>query len=266
VVARRTMANVKRKPQRIRGPAAADDAPRPRGEGAKKRASSLPPKRPAPAKKGRSARSDGRETRARVLAAATEVFARDGFEGASLRRIAERAGIDIATLKYHVADKAALFAEVYQDGYEHFQQALGPQLIRVPLARDRDELVREVTNLLERGYDYMEKNHTFIRLWLYRLLEGPAQVLDAEETLRTNVIGIIEAAVGVLRERDLVRDIDVRMVVLLIITGLPTLALGARTRPGWLGSSPLAPRERFIRFFADLLESHVLPAREAPAQ
>jgi AcrR family transcriptional regulator len=46
----------------------------------------------------RSKRSDGRETRARVLRAATEVFARDGFEGASLRRIADRAGIDIATL------------------------------------------------------------------------------------------------------------------------------------------------------------------------
>src|SRR5687767_10988037 len=76
----------------------------------------------------RSKRSDGRETRARVLLAAAKVFARDGFEGASLRGIAERAGIDIATLKYHVQDKAALFAEVYQDGYDHFQQALGPHL------------------------------------------------------------------------------------------------------------------------------------------
>jgi AcrR family transcriptional regulator len=251
------MANTPKTPRKPRPDSAAAEAPRGRQAASKRRTAAGAGRRPSP-KKGRSGRSDGRETRSRVLAAATEVFARDGFEGASLRRIAERAGIDIATLKYHVADKAALFAEVYQDGYEHFQQALGPQLIRVPLARDRDELVREVTALLERGYDYMEQNQVFIRLWLYRLLEGPAQVLDAEETLRTNVIGIIEAAVGVLRERGLVRDIDVRMVVLLIITGLPTLALGARTRPGWLGTSDLEPRQRFIRFFADLLQSHVL--------
>jgi AcrR family transcriptional regulator len=209
-------------------------------------------------KSQRSHRSDGRETRARVLRAATEVFARDGFEGASLRRIAERAGIDIATLKYHVLDKDALFAEVYQDGYEHFQQALGPLFIRVPLARDHAELVREVQNLLERGYDYLEANQAFIRLWLYRLLEGPREVLAAEETLRSNVMGLIETAVDVLRERGLVRDIDVRMVVLLIITALPTLALGVHTRPGWLGSSALSPRERFIRFFSDLLQSYVL--------
>lgn len=207
----------------------------------------------------RSHRSDGRETRARVLRAAAEVFARDGFEGASLRRIAERAGVDIATLKYHVVDKEALFAEVYQDGYEHFQQALGPLFIRVPLARNRAELVREVEHLIEQGYDYLEANQAFIRLWLYRLLEGPREVLAAEETLRSNVIGLIEAAVGVLRERQLVRDVDVRMVVLLIITALPTLALGARARPGWLGTSELAPRERFIRFFSELLQSHILP-------
>lgn len=212
----------------------------------------------------RKRRADGRETRARVLRAATEVFARDGFEGASLRRIAERAGIDIATLKYHVADKEALFSEVYEDGYQHFQQALGPLFIRVPLARNQTELVREVETLLSQGYDYLEANQAFIRLWLYRLLEGPKQVLDAEETLRSNVIGLIEAALSVLRERGLVREVDVRMVVLLIVTALPTLALGARARPGWLGTSELAPRERFIRFFSDLLQSHVLPERDRP--
>ena len=212
-----------------------------------------------PVRTKRSHRSDGRETRARVLRAATEVFARDGFEGASLRRIAERAGIDIATLKYHVVDKDALFAEVYQDGYLHFQQALGPLFIRVPLARDRAELVREVEHLLEQGYDYLDANQAFIRLWLYRLLEGPREVLAAEEAMRSNVMGLIEAAVAVLRERGLVRDIDVRMVVLLIVTALPTLALGARARPGWLGSSELDPRQRFISFFSDLLQQHVLP-------
>jgi AcrR family transcriptional regulator len=253
------MTKAKKKTQRIRSPEsvqatakknAGGEGARGAGRGRKAAGLSDPP---------RKRRADGRETRARVLQAAAEVFARDGLEGASLRRIAERASVDIATLKYHVVDKGALFAEVYQDGYEHFQQALGPQLIRVPLARDREELVREVTSLLERGFDYLEQNQTFVRLWLFRLLEGPIEVLAAEETLRTNVIGLIEAAVGVLRERGLVRDIDIRMVVLLIITALPTLVLGVKARPGWLGQSELTPRQRFIRFFADLLETHVLP-------
>lgn len=208
----------------------------------------------------RSKRSDGRETRARVLLAAAEVFARDGFEGASLRGIAELANIDIATLKYHVQDKAALFAEVYQDGYEHFQQALGPHLLRVPLSRDAEELEREIEKLLERAYDYLDTNQVFIRLWLFRLLEGPREILEAEETMRSNVITIIEAAVHVLYERGLVREIDLRMLVLLIVTALPTLVLGLRARPGWLGESEVEPRQRFIAFFTDLLRGHLLPA------
>jgi AcrR family transcriptional regulator len=208
----------------------------------------------------RSKRSDGRETRARVLLAAAEVFARDGFEGASLRGIAERANIDIATLKYHVQDKAALFAEVYQDGYEHFQQALGPHLLRVPLSRDAAELEGEIEKLLERVYDYLDTNQVFIRLWLFRLLEGPREILEAEETMRSNVIAIIEAAVHVLYERGLVRQVDVRMLVLLIVTALPTLVLGMRARPGWLGESEVQSRQRFIAFFTDLLRGHLLPA------
>jgi len=208
----------------------------------------------------RSQRSDGRETRARVLLAAAEVFARDGFEGASLRGIAERANIDIATLKYHVGDKAALFAEVYQDGYQQFQQALGPLLIRVPLVRDTAELEQEIQTLLERGYDYLDDNQVFIRLWLFRLLEGPREIREAEETMRSNVITMMEAAIELLHQRGLVRDVDVRMLVLMIVTALPTLLLGLRARPGWLGDSE--PRARFIRFFSDLLRGHLLPRNQ----
>jgi AcrR family transcriptional regulator len=204
--------------------------------------------------KPRKIRSDGLETRARVLAAATEVFARDGFEGASLRQIAEVAGIDIATLKYHVGNKASLFAEVYQDGYEHFQQSLGPLILRLPLARDPEELVTEVRALIERGYDYLEQNQPFVRLWLFRLLEGPAEVLEAEETLRSNVMTLIEAAVGILRERKLVRaEVDVPVLALAVITALPTLALSTGARPGLLGISERSPRERFIEFFVQVL-------------
>ena len=214
---------------------------------------SSPHKRPI-----RKARSDGRETRARVLDAAAQVFARDGFEGASLRRIAETAGIDIATLKYHVRDKAALFAEVYEDGYQHFQQALGPLLMRIPLSRDADELVVEVRKLLERGYDYLEANQRFIRLWLFRLLQGPREALEVEETLRRHVMSLIEAAVEILRERGLVREVDVPVLARIMITTLPTLALGAQARPGLLGLSETPPRERFIAFLVDLLRRHVV--------
>ena len=55
------------------------------------------------------------------------------------------------------------------------------------------------------------------------------------------------------------RDVDVRVLVLALITALPTLALGAQARPCLLGESERVPRERFVTFFVELLERLLLP-------
>jgi len=55
---------------------------------------------------------DEADARARILAAAAEVFASVGFGGARIDDIAERAGINKAMLYYHVGDKERLYATV----------------------------------------------------------------------------------------------------------------------------------------------------------
>ena len=50
-------------------------------------------------------RANGLATRERIVRAATEMFAEDGYEATSLRQIAMRADIDSATLKYHFGDQ-----------------------------------------------------------------------------------------------------------------------------------------------------------------
>lgn len=51
-------------------------------------------------------------TRARVVAAVTPVFAADGFVGASTRRLAGAAGINVSTLAYHFGSKEGLYHAV----------------------------------------------------------------------------------------------------------------------------------------------------------
>ncbi|HYH09164.1 MAG TPA: TetR/AcrR family transcriptional regulator [Thermoanaerobaculia bacterium] len=55
------------------------------------------------------------DARARILAAATEVFATIGFAAARVDDIAERAGVNKAMLYYHVGDKERLYATVLTD-------------------------------------------------------------------------------------------------------------------------------------------------------
>ncbi len=58
----------------------------------------------------RGRRPAGADTRGEILAAAGIEFADRGFDGASVRGIARRAGVDPALVRHYFADKAELFA------------------------------------------------------------------------------------------------------------------------------------------------------------
>lgn len=65
----------------------------------------------------RTARSDGEDTRARLLHAALQLFSERGFAQTSVRSIAEAAGTNVAAIAYHFGDKAHLYTATF---YEPF--------------------------------------------------------------------------------------------------------------------------------------------------
>ena len=56
-------------------------------------------------------------TRQRLLEAAVEVFAEQGYRSARVRDICERAGANIAAINYHFGDKERLYNEVLQHAF-----------------------------------------------------------------------------------------------------------------------------------------------------
>lgn len=53
-------------------------------------------------------------TKERILGAAEELFARHGFEGASLRQLTAAAGVNLAAVNYHFGSKDRLIEEVFR--------------------------------------------------------------------------------------------------------------------------------------------------------
>lgn len=59
------------------------------------------------------------DTRAAILAAALALFSERGFEGAAMRDIAARAGVEHSALRYHFTDKASLWRAALSDLIAH---------------------------------------------------------------------------------------------------------------------------------------------------
>jgi AcrR family transcriptional regulator len=71
------------------------------------------PRRAAPSRPPRAAAAEG--SRDRLIAAAASEFARRGFAGANVDRIARAAGVNKAMIYYHFKSKAALYQEILGD-------------------------------------------------------------------------------------------------------------------------------------------------------
>ncbi|MFC4616291.1 TetR/AcrR family transcriptional regulator [Cellulomonas algicola] len=65
---------------------------------------------PAQTPRPRGRRPAGEDTRGAIVAAARAEFAEKGFDAASVRSVARRAGVDPALVRHYFGDKASLFA------------------------------------------------------------------------------------------------------------------------------------------------------------
>jgi AcrR family transcriptional regulator len=72
-----------------------------------------------PPEDGRRTRSDGAQSRERLLLAAMRLFAEQGFARTSTREIALAAGTNIASISYYFGDKAGLYRAAFKEPAPH---------------------------------------------------------------------------------------------------------------------------------------------------
>lgn len=116
------------------------------------------------------------ETRRRLVEAAVEVFAEEGFRSATLQEIARRAGANIAAASYHFGSKEGLYAAAFD--FAERQAAASRPLPEedADSAPTEERLRRYVTSFLSR---LLDPNRP---AWLARLLAremvDPTPALD----------------------------------------------------------------------------------------
>ena len=107
------------------------------------------PRRPGPAP-ATAREGDLTATRDLIFAAAAAAFARDGFDGAGVDRIAARAGVNKAMLYYHFGSKRALYPEV---AARHVPRRRRPRRAPLPMvpARADEKLDAWIGTIIEQA-------------------------------------------------------------------------------------------------------------------
>lgn len=177
-----------------------------------------------------SRRASGEETRARLIAAATDVFIAEGFRAARVQDIAERAGLRLSAINYHFTSKEGLYLAVMR---QHAETALAaapltPPAPDLPLCdrfgfavralasrllaahggtRIGELMVRELVNptpVLDVLFDNFLAPQSALFLSLIREIVGPAV---SENALRRCLISVIGQCVVYLTGAPMIRRI-----------------------------------------------------------
>ncbi len=141
-------------------------------------------------------REDGKETRRKLLNAACEVFAQNGYSGAKIADICKLAGANVASVNYYFGDKASLYKEAWQYA---LQNLVGPPVQNTGCETPQD-LLREYIQMLIQHLATRGKSGQFSRLYLMELVHPTGLIRDAWhemiEPQRRRLHNIIRAIMG----------------------------------------------------------------------
>lgn len=108
-------------------------------------------------KDARPLRTDGAETRGRILESAGILIAQAGFADTTSKAIAQRAGVDLASINYHFGSRAGLYQAVLVEAHGRLVSIERLDALRHADLPPREKLARLIDGLLtsvtdERGW------------------------------------------------------------------------------------------------------------------
>jgi len=191
-------------------------------------------------------RSD--ESRAKILAAAERVFAREGLAGARTDEIADEAGVNKALLYYYFKGKESLYEAVIEEHLGEFnRQALG---ILEGVGSVRVLLLRYV----DLHFDFISRRHRHAPLFQQFMSKGGK---PPERLVREYIVPRVEALrkllVRGMRENELRKSdpfhtaVSLAALIVFYFSSAPMLKLIGHSDP--YASANLAKRKKEVREF-----------------
>lgn len=192
----------------------------------------------------RSALEKAREapssTKARILAAAEEVFATKGFAGASTREIAAKANVNISSLHYHWESKETLYFAVFENIYDRILD-----LVRRAIPSDAARLAsRSVVDDAVGGiFDFFADHPNVPKLLVRRLLENEESHVDIERDVLVPAWKVFAGWTQTFSGRKL-KDVDSQLFMLSMHSVVLLFLLDSHQFTSLIGGSVYTPEVR----------------------
>jgi AcrR family transcriptional regulator len=156
-------------------------------------------------------REDGVETRKRLIAAAGEIFARDGFTASGLREICQVADANLGAVRYYFGNKETLYRETLIHAYRDAATAV------VFDARDLREWLHCFIHALVRR----REKYPYLPELLARELAHPTAVFDELmeahfKPLQMQLAGIIRREIKDPQRKAMSNSLAIRVILLCI--------------------------------------------------
>jgi AcrR family transcriptional regulator len=187
------------------------------------------------------AREAPSSTKARILAAAEEVFATKGFAGASTREIAAAAGVNISSLHYHWESKETLYVAVFQNIYDRILELVRTSIPDDGPARAGGRSV--IDQAMGRLFDFFADHPNVPKLMVRRLLESGENQLEIEHNIAVPAWRLFSAWTHDFSGQKL-RDPDAQIFMLTVHSVLLLFLLDSQQYISLLGDSARSPELR----------------------
>jgi len=111
------------------------------------------------------------ETRDKILDAARELFVSEGYEGVSMRKVAEKIEYSPTAIYVHFADKNELFHELCRQDFARLQEVVATEMPSDPIER-----------LQQIGRNYIQFGERFPNHYVFMFMTPhPGQELDEQD-------------------------------------------------------------------------------------
>jgi AcrR family transcriptional regulator len=152
-----------------------------------------------PVRSTRKPRGEGHARRAEILVAAEQIFAEHGYEGATIRKIADAVGLSSTALYMHFPDKGAILHEICRNAFERLCE--GQQQILGSATPPSERLRRLLQAYIDFGFD----NPNAYRLIYLTRPDEAQQAQAAAQEVGTDLFRAFEVVVEEAEAKGLLR-------------------------------------------------------------